>query len=125
MSMKPIEVPTYVADHFNLPFQHPSKESGAMGRSLERLYRLIAQALEGINWPDWDVANRKYHSAGDIEPYGFECVDGKFYIYIQERGQRKPVAIFKDDHLAAKYFVWLVSKGTRSINWELFLNMEP
>jgi hypothetical protein len=35
------------------------------------------------------------------------------------------LAVFADDHLAAKYFVWLVSKGQRTIDWTKFLEMEP
>jgi len=125
MIMKTIEVPVYVADEFNRPLVHPSKKSNAVDLGIERVYRLINEALKGIDWPDWDVGERRYHSPNDNEPYGFERVGDKFYIYAEERGWRSAIAIFKDDHMAAKYFVWLVSKGTREINWELFLDMEP
>lgn len=89
------------------------------------MYRLIHEALKGLEQADWYVGERLYHSANDLEPYCFSKIGDKFYIWIEERGRRSPVAIFKDDHMAAKYFVWLVSKGKRKINWELFLDMEP
>lgn len=52
-------------------------------------------------------------------------MEDKFYIYAEERGQRNAMAIFKNDHLAAEYFVWLVSDGKAKINWKLFPEMEP
>jgi len=125
MNMKMIEVPAYVADEFNRPLGHPSKKANAVDASIERVYRLINEALKDITHPDWDVGGRRYHSSADTEPYGFERVDDKFYIYAEERGQRCAIAIFKDDHMAAKYFVWLVSKGKKEIDWNLFLEMEP
>ncbi|MCV0438425.1 MAG: hypothetical protein K5880_07320 [Hydrogenophaga sp.] len=66
-----------------------------------------------------------YHSPNAIEPYGIECTDGKFYIYAEQRGQRSPIAVFKSAHMAAKYFVWLVSGEKAKIDWSLFLDMEP
>jgi hypothetical protein len=125
MIIKSIEVPGYVADEFNRPLTHPSKKANAVELSLDRVYRLIDEALKGIDWPDWEVSGRRYHSPNDVEPYGFERVGDKFYIYAEERGRRTAMAVFKDDHMAAKYFVWLVSKGSREIDWELFLDMEP
>jgi hypothetical protein len=123
--MKAITVPDYVADEFNQPLRHPSSKSDAVSRSLLRVYRLINEALKGISNPQWEVDGNLYHSTGRDEPYGFERVEDMFYIYAEERGWRKPIAVFKDDHMAAKYFVWLVSKGSRSIDWSLFLDMEP
>jgi len=125
MSTKQIEVPAYVADEFNKPLTHPSNKPHAVELSLERVYKLINEALQGIEHPDWDVDHRRYHSPHDNEPYGFEFERGKFYIYTEERGRRSPIAVFKSRYSAADYFVWLVSKGTRSIDWELFLDMEP
>lgn len=123
--MKTIHVPEYVANEFNLPLGHPSGNPSAVDLSTARVFRLTAEALKDIHWPDWDVGNRKYHSPNDIEPYGLERIEDKFYVYVEERGQRSAIAIFKSSHLAAKYFVWLVSKGERAINWNLFLEMEP
>ncbi len=125
INRKLMEVPAYVADDFNQPLGHPSRKEGAVELSLNRVYKLINEALKDIEWPEWDVDNRRYHSSTDNEPYGFERVDDKFYIYAEERGQRSPIAIFKNDHLAAEYFVWLVSDSKAKINWELFLDMEP
>lgn len=125
MTMKMIEVPDYVAEVFNKPLRHPSAQPTAVDRSIKRVCLLIGEALKSIDSPDWEVCDRQYHSRGDTEPYGFERVADKFYIYATERGERTAIAVFKDDHMAAKYFVWLVSKGTKTINWTLFLDMEP
>ncbi len=125
MTMKMMEVPDYVADEFGKPLRHPCVQPGAIDTSIERVYRLISEALKGIDAPDWEIGGRRYHSSGDAEPYGLERVDDIFYVYAEERGRRTAIAIFKDDHMAAKYFVWLVSRGTRTIDWQLFLDMEP
>lgn len=125
MTMKSIEVPAYVADKFNHPLVHPSQKPDAIIRSNQRVYRLINEALKGLDWPDWEVDGRRFHSLNGNEPYGFEFVNEKFYIYAEERGQRSALAIFKSAYLAADYFVWLVSEGKTQINWQLFLEMEP
>lgn len=119
MKFKSIEVPEYVADDFERPLNAPNLAG------LDRVYLLVKEALHGIEWPEWEVAGRRFHSKEGNEPFGFEKVSGKFYVYSEERGKRSAIAVFKDDHLAAKYFVWLVSKGERSINWELFLDKLP
>ena len=128
-NMNAIEVPEYVANDFNQPLGHPSEKEGAVELSLNRVYKLISETLKEIKWPDWEVDNRRYHSPNDNEPYCFQRVDDKFYIYTEERGQKKAIAIFKNDHIAAKYFVWLVSsassEGEKKINWDLFVEMEP
>ena len=123
--MKAIQVPDYVADEFNHPLRHPSKKIDAVNLSLLRVYRLINESLKGISAPDWEVDGSRYHSMNRDEPYGFERVDDKFYVYVEQRGKRYAMAIFKSDSSCADYFVWLVSKGTRSIDWELFLDMAP
>ncbi|WP_286549988.1 hypothetical protein [Variovorax sp. J22G40] len=111
MKMRMMEVPQYVADEF----ERPLNESNSSG--LDRVYLLIGRTLTGIEWPEWEVAGRRFHSTNSNEPFGFEEVAGKFYIYAEERGARSAVAVFKDDHLAAKYFVHLVSEGKRTIDW--------
>lgn len=123
--MKTITVPDYVAADFNKPLRHPNPQPNAVDMSVERVYRLVNEALKDIDCPDWEVDGHRYHSPNDGEPYGFERVDDKFYIYTEERGRRTAVAIFKSRYIASEYFVWLVSKGTRAIDWELFLDMEP
>jgi len=125
MNLRTMSVPEYVANEFNHPLCHPSPRPDAVEKSIERVYKLIYESLKGIEWPDWEVDNRRYHSSNCNEPYGFERVDDKFYIYAEERGRRSAVAIFKNDHLAADYFVWLVSDGKAKIDWSLFLDMEP
>ncbi|MDC7717568.1 hypothetical protein PQU95_10130 [Vogesella sp. DC21W] len=109
--MKTIVVPGYVADEFNAPVRHPNSHADAVRKSIDRVYRLIDTAF-------------CYGSKVNIEPYGFEWVDDKFYIYASERGSKSAMAIFKSSHSAAKYFVWLVSGGSRSIDWSLFPEME-
>jgi hypothetical protein len=126
MRMKHIEVPDFVADDFDRPLKHPSPKPNAVEKSVERVYRLVNEALKGIgDGLGWEVGDRRYHSPIANEPYCFSRIEDKFYIWSEERGRKSPIAIFKDDHMAAKYFVWLVSKGQREINWELFLDMEP
>lgn len=120
-----ISVPKYVADFFGAPLRHPSQNFDAIDASIERVYKLISVALRTVDIADWEVCGRKYHSLHCNEPLGLERVDDKFYVYAEERGIRTPIAIFKNDHLAADYFVWLVSKGKVSIDWSLHLEMEP
>ena len=72
--MRSIEVPDYVADEFNRPLGHPSYQSNAVELSLLRLYKLINEALKGLEVIDWEVDSRRYHSSNDIEPYGLERV---------------------------------------------------
>lgn len=122
--MKTIQVPAYVADEFNLPITSPTGMESTKKNSIERVYRLINDALLGIDFPDWEVQGRLYHSINDVIPYGFEGIEDKFYIYSKERGQRTAIAIFKSCYIAADYFVWLVSQGKGTINWNLFLEME-
>ncbi len=125
MIYKHMTVPDFVADEFERPLRHPNPAKDAVERSVERVYRLISVALKGLDSPDWDVGERRYHSANCVEPYCFSQLGDKFYIWAEEKGEKATVAVFKDDHIAAKYFVWLVSKGKRDIDWSLFLDMEP
>lgn len=126
MRTKLISVPDFVAEDFERPLRHPSLAPDALERSLERVYRLVNEALKGLNdGLDWQVGDRRYHSSYANEPYFFSRIDDKFYIWGEERGRKAPIAVFKSSVLAAEYFVWLVSKGKREINWELFLDMEP
>lgn len=118
--MKSISVPGYFADEFNEPLGYPSKHPDALAISIKRIFLLTAYALKDIQWPDWEINDGEIRSKNDVEPYGFELVDEKFYIYAKERGTRSAIAIFKNGHMAAEYFVWLVSKGERSIDWKLF-----
>ena len=123
--LKSIDVPDYVADQFNRPLGHPNPAPESVDKSLERVYRLIAYALKDLPHADWEINENSYASPIRNEPYGFSRVGDKFFVYAEERGRRDALAIFKSSHLAAKYFVWLVSKGSRTIDWSLFLDMEP
>lgn len=123
--MKTIFVPAYVADEFNAPLGHPNSHAHSVRKSIDRVYRLIDRALAGVESPNWRVDSTFYESKVNIEPYGFEWVDDKFYIHASEGGNKSAMAIFKSGHSAAKYFVWLVPGGSRSIDWSLFPEMEP
>lgn len=126
VKMQHIEVPDFVGDEFNRPLTHPSTVPNAVSKSVERVYRLVSEALKGIDdGLGWEVGSRRYHSPITNEPYCFSQIEDKFYIWSEERGRKSPIAAFKSRHLAADYFVWLVFKGQREIDWSLFLDMEP
>lgn len=125
MRMSSIEVPEYVSDDFNKPLSNTYRPDNSVDKSLERAYRLIAHALAEIYFPEWQVNEGQYCSSSCNEPIGFHRVGDKFYIYAEERGRRDALAIFKSCYLAADYFVWLVSKGKKVIDWSLLQEMEP
>ena len=125
MNMRNISVPDYVAEEFNRALKHPSNAPDAVNRSLTRVFKLTSIALQGVDFPEWEVDDGQFGSKTRNEPYGFHRVGDKFYVYVEERGRRSAVGIFKDDHIAAKFFVWLVSHGERDIDWSLYLELEP
>lgn len=118
-----LEVPLYVAELFNRKLSAQDQASERIKKMGERVHRLIAHALEGLPNADWEILNSKYRSPIVTEPLGLETDGVMTYVYGEERGKKMPLAIFKNDHMAASYFVWLVSKGKREINWDLFLDM--
>ena len=85
---KAIDVPQYVADEFNQPMRHPSQNPGAIGRSVERVFRLVGEALEGIQGLGWEINETPFHSVERLEPYGFEWAGNKFIIYAEQCGQK-------------------------------------
>lgn len=123
--MHDISVPDYVAEEFNRPLRHPSPAPDAVDRSLARVFLLVSIALRGVEFPEWEVDDGRFSSKTRNEPYGFHRVEDKFYVYAEERGKRSAIGVFKDDHIAAKFFVWLVSGGERTIDWSLHLELEP
>lgn len=124
--MKSIQVPDYAAIDFETKLRHPSGAPDALARSLNRVYQLIAHALHGLPHVDWRIDDdKKLGSATVNEPCGLERFALGFVVYAEERGRKGTLALFKDPHLAAKYFVWQVSKGQRQIDWSLFLDQEP
>ena len=123
--MKSIEVPQYVADDFYKPLGHPNKAAGSVDQSLKRVYKLMAHSLQDLKDAQWEINSDLYRSTYRYEPYGFERVADRFYIYAEEKGKRSAIALFLSAYSASDYFVWLVSSGTRSIDWSLFLDMEP
>lgn len=120
-----IQVPRYFADVFNCKLSTQDQASERIFVMGKRVHLLIDKALENLPNSDWIISGTEYHSKLINEPYGFESDGVMTYIFAEERGKKSPIAIFKDDHLAAKYFVWLVSKGQRKIDWKLFLDMVP
>ena len=92
---------------------------------VERVHKLISNALSELPGADWIISSTNYRSVIVNEPYGIESDNSMIYIYGEERGNKSPIAVFKDLTMAADYFVWLVSKGQRKIDWELFLEMVP
>ncbi|RAN42720.1 hypothetical protein RB25_25340 [Herbaspirillum rubrisubalbicans] len=125
MILKSISVPDFVADQFQAPLRHINPAPHSVELSIDRVYRLINEALDGLSKADWEVAQGLYRSQNILEPYCFSGIDDKFYIWIEERNAKQPIAIFKSRYLAADYFVWLVSQGNRKINWDLFMESEP
>jgi hypothetical protein len=124
--MKPVQLPDYVADELLALRSHPSNKKGVVEQSLKRTYHLIADALEGLESAQWQInEDLKLRSAVLNEFYGLERLEHGYCVYGSERGIPLMLAVFADDHLAAKYFVWLVSKGQRTIDWTKFLEMEP
>jgi len=120
-----ISVPDYVAEEFNRPLRHPCPAPDAIDRSLARVFLLVSIALRGVDSPEWEVDDGRFSSKTRNEPYGFHRVEDKFYVYAEERGRRSAIGVFKDDHIAAKFFVWLVSGGKHAIDWSLHLELEP
>ena len=123
-----LEVPDFVAHDFSTGARHPSPAPDAMIRHIERTYLLISEALVGlprIIGHEWEIVNQPYGS-GQVadEPYLLERLGTMFLIYSLQRGQPKTIALFPKLSIAAGFFVWLVSKGQRSIDWSKHLEME-
>lgn len=123
--MRGISVPDYVAEEFNRPLQHPSPAPDAVDRSVARVFLLVSLALRGVESPEWEVDDGRFSSKTRNEPYGFHRMEDKFYVYAEERGRRSVIGIFKSRYAAADYFVWLVSRSERTIDWSLHLELEP
>jgi hypothetical protein len=124
--MSYVRLPAYAAREMLTPRSHPSNKKGAVEQSLKRTYLLIADALEGLENVQWQINDEpKLRSAVLNEFYGLERFEHGYCVYGSERGIPLMFAVFADDHTAAKYFVWLVSKGQRAIDWTKFLEMEP
>jgi hypothetical protein len=124
--MKLVPLPDYAADEFLSLRKHPSNKEGAYDQSLKRKYRLIADALDQFENKQWRIDDApEYRLAILDEFYGLERFEHGFCVYGSERGIRGMLAIFESVHLAANYFVWIVSKGQRTIDWTKFMEMEP
>jgi hypothetical protein len=124
--MKSVQLPDYAADWMLRPRSGSSEKAAELNQSLSRTYRLISLALEGLHEAQWRISDEpKLRSATLNDFCGLERFEFGFCVYGSERGIPQILAIFEDDHLAAKYFVWIVSKGQRTIDWTKFMEMEP
>jgi len=112
--MKNLSVPDYVANNFG------ETQSEFVSVSVNRVFQLIDEALKNSNATDWVVGDMVFHSKVVNEPYGIEYLENNFIIYGEQRGVKSALAIFHSPDLAAEYFVWLVTKGSRKINWDVF-----
>jgi hypothetical protein len=123
-----VNLPVYAANLMLATDTHLSslKPKGTLEQSVRRTYRLIADALEGLENAQWRINDEpRFQSAILDEFYGLERFEHGYCVYGSERGIPRMLAIFADDHLAAQYFVWIVSRGTRVIDGSKFLDMEP
>ncbi len=122
-----LKVAAYVGEEFDrslfTEFWTPAKRE----KSLQRVYKLAALALNGfeIGRAQWTVNHGQYRSIICDEPIVFDRMGDLFFVYRKTLEGVSTDAIFKSDHMAAMYFVWLVSGGERAIDWSLFLDMEP
>jgi hypothetical protein len=124
--MKSVLLPDHAADQLLRLRQQPSNKEGAYDQSCRRKYRLIADALANFENKQWRIDDApEYRLAILDEFYGLERFEHGFCVYGSERGVPMMLAIFESIHLAADYFVWVVSKGQRTIDWTKFMEMEP
>ena len=102
--MSSIQVPEYVEADFKKRLGPIiAGNPNATEQSLQRIYRLIAQALESVENVGWVVdGTEKYSSSNWVEPYGLERFNDSFIVYAEERGSRGVLAIFKSPDLAAE-----------------------
>ena len=118
---KSIDVPQYVADEFNRPFRHPSQKPGATERSVGRVFRLINEALDGIQGLGWEIDGTNYHSIERLEPYGFEQTEKNFIIYAEQRGQRTALAVSRITNLPLTILFGLFRVGLEKLIGNCFL----
>lgn len=76
-----ILVPKYFADVFNRKLSIEEQASPRIRAMVERIYKLIDQALDGLLNMDWVISGTKYRSALVNEPYGIETDDVMTYLY--------------------------------------------
>ncbi len=126
MDKQLIAVPDEVWQQFSRPLLAEFGSEDRLERSLQRVYRLTALALDGfdVRHSQWVINDGQYRSPYCLEPNGFHRVGDLFYVYGENRGTKIPIAIFKSSHLAADYFVCLVTDGKRTIDWSLFPEMD-
>lgn len=124
--MKSIPLPDYAADDLLRRRKHSAEFTSDDERRIRGTYRLIADALADFENKQWRINDApEYRLAILDEFYGLEKFDYGFCVYASERGMLSMLAIFDSVNLAAKYFVWVVSKGQRTIDWTKFMEMEP
>ena len=103
-------------------------------RSFDRLQRLICHALDVLEEKrEYEVCDKVFnYGLGESEVgsrYGinFHLAERVCVVFATQRDIAYPIAFFPltCSSAAARYFVWLASEGSASINWELFGDMEP
>ena len=103
-------------------------------RSYERLQRLICLAIDGLEKKtEYEVCDKVFNyglGASEVgSRYGinFHLAERVCVVFATQRDIAYPMAFFPlaSASAAANYFVWLASKGSATINWELFGDMEP
>ncbi len=100
--------------------------------NFSRLLRLVKHTLGSLD------SEIEYELFGEMLHYGLgETEAGSHYgiqfhsdvrifiVFSTQRDIAYPMALFPTHraHAACDYFVWLVSKGKREIDWSLFLDM--
>jgi len=122
---KSIDVPQYVADEFNRPFRHPSQKPGATERSVGRVFRLINEALDGIQGLGWEIDGTNYHSIERLEPYGFEQTEKTSLSMLSSVGKELHWLYSRITTLPLTILFGLFRVGLEKLIGELFLDMVP
>jgi hypothetical protein len=124
--MKSVPLPDYAADELLRRRKHSTEFTNDVELRLKRTYRLIADALADFENKQWRINDApEYRLTVLDEFYGLEKFDYGLCVYASERGMLSMLAVFDSAGLAADYFVWIVSKGRRTIDWTKFTEEHP
>ena len=126
--MKSLQVPDFVARDFSIGDARPGAPTETMEAHVSRVYLLVSEALAELPrviGHEWEIAGQPYGS-GQLanEPCVLERCGTLYVIYFLQRGNPSAIALFSTAIDAADYFVWVVSKGQRRIDWSKHLKME-
>jgi hypothetical protein len=121
-----MRVTNYAADQLRGALLDPNRKLDMVNQSVRRKYCLIADALGGLSAVQWRINDEPKMRSAELDEFlGLERFAHGFCVYSSERGFRQMLAIFHSIHLAADYFVWIVSNGQCTIDWTKFLEIEP